>query len=80
MKNEVMVGIVGTIFAVMIAFIVTGLCSYIVLQIGEEANITVLKTLSDSLSGWGKTWFPIILIAVSCGLIIGLLVRGFRES
>ena len=65
------------IMAVTLAFIFAGLGVYIVSQMGTQANITVLSTLSNTLGNWATTWFPIILIVVAASIIIGLLVRGF---
>jgi len=67
----------GVVLAVILAFIFTGLGVYIVSEIGTQANITVLTTLSSTFGSWGTTWFPIILIVVAAAIIIGLLLNSF---
>ncbi len=63
--------------AVTLAIIFIGLGVYITSQMGTQANVTVLSTLSNTFGNWATTWFPIILIVVAASIIIGLLVRGF---
>jgi cadmium resistance protein CadD (predicted permease) len=67
----------GVVLAIILAFIFTGLGVYIVSEIGTQANISVLSTLSSTLGSWGTTWFPIILIVVAAAVIIGLLLNSF---
>jgi len=45
----------GAVMAIVLAFIFVGLGVYIVQEMGNQANISVLGTLSDKLGNWG-TW------------------------
>jgi hypothetical protein len=67
----------GVVMAAVLAFIFAGLGVYVVSQMGSQANISTLTTLSNTLGSWATTWFPIILIVVAASVIIGLLIRGF---
>lgn len=67
----------GVVMAAVLAMIFLGLGTYVINQMGETGNITVLNQLSNTLGSWGTTWMPIILIVCAASIIIGLLVSGF---
>lgn len=69
----------GIVLGVVVAFILTGMSVYVLKQMATPINSTVIESLADSLSSWGITWFPIILIVLGAGFIIFLLLSSFRE-
>jgi hypothetical protein len=76
MIGNVLSELTGGVLAVIIAFIFAGLAVYILMQMGIQSGISLLQDFSNILSNWAITWFPIILIVFSAGIIIVLLVRG----
>lgn len=72
--------IVGMVLAVIVAFIITGLCIYILSQMAAaNANLNLLSTFANQLSSWGVTWYPIILMVVAAAILVGLIIHGFSK-
>jgi hypothetical protein len=67
----------AVVMACVMAIIFAGLGVYITNQIGTQANISVITTLSQNLGNWATTWFPIILIVAGAAVIIMVLLGGF---
>jgi hypothetical protein len=65
------------VMACVMAIIFSGLGVYITNQIGTQANISVIQTLSTNLGSWATTWFPIILIVCGAAVVIMVLLGGF---
>jgi hypothetical protein len=65
------------VMAIVMAIIFAGLGVYITNQIGTQANISVITTLSTNLGSWTTTWFPIILIVAAAAIVILILLGGF---
>jgi CRISPR/Cas system-associated exonuclease Cas4 (RecB family) len=63
--------------SIVLAIIFVGLGVYITSQIGTQANISVIQTLSTNLGSWATTWFPIILIVAAAAIVILVLLGGF---
>jgi hypothetical protein len=67
----------AVVMSIVLAIIFVGLGVYITNQIGTQANISVITTLSTNLGSWGTTWFPIILIVAAAAIVITVLLGGF---
>jgi hypothetical protein len=67
----------GVVLSMVLAFIFAGLGVYIVTEMGVQANISTLTTLSEKLGTWATTWFPIILIVVAAAIVVAVMLRGF---
>ncbi len=76
----------GDIYPAVLTFvlvgIVLGIGLYVLSEVEYEVTATAASTaINDTVSALGDfaTWFSIIIIVLAAAIIIGLVVRSFRQ-